>query len=257
MSANTNDLGESLSAADYLRQRYDPRPGDADYLQLSDLRLALEQFRSDEALSVLDYGCGGSPYKQLFATADYRRADYIQASGLDYVISEDGKIPETSKEFDLVFSTQVAEHVGNPSAYFAECLRLLKPGGRFICSTHGSYIDHGCPYDYQRWTPSGLRRDLEEAGFEIDSIAKLTTGPRALFYFFDRFGGWMATNRTNAFGFAIWLARDLSKRFRPAIHRQCDRIFASNRIVTDSIGSQEHSLYVVLLAVAKRPLELV
>lgn len=244
---------DDLRAFSYIRERWEPQPGDADYMQLADLRLALERFRTESEICVLDYGCGGSPYQALFPNADFRRADYGYGDSLDYVIGSNGRIEEKDATFDVVFSTQVAEHVASPRNYFEECFRLLRPGGRFICSTHGSYIDHGCPHDFQRWTAEGLSRDLRASGFEIDQMLKLTTGPRALIYLFDRFQNWLALSRTIPFGFALWVIRRLMQRFRPTVHSQCDRHFAVHRVVEDGIGQPEHSLYVVLLAVAVRP----
>src|SRR5262249_27613185 len=126
-----------IQEKDYLRQRLEPRRGDADYLHLSDLLMALRRFGSDKELSIMDYGCGGSPYRSLFPNSDYRRADFGEMKELDYVIGNDSKVVEADRTFDLILSTQVAEHVSDPQTYFAECFRLLKPGGQLICTTHG------------------------------------------------------------------------------------------------------------------------
>ena len=248
--ANSNQ-SEILQRDDYVRERLYPRPGDADYLHLSDLRLALEDIKEDVLLRVLDYGCGGSPYRLLFPNADYRRADYSGFENLNYVIAADSNVTEANETFDLILSTQVIEHVINVRAYFAECYRLLKPGGKVVCTTHGSYIDHGCPDDYQRWTAGGLRRDLESAGFMVRRIVKLTTGPRALMYFADRFNDWLCVQRTSGFALALWVLRSLIRRFRRQIHARCDRMFAAHRVVMDDL--HEHPFYVNILAIAVKP----
>jgi SAM-dependent methyltransferase len=153
----------------YEEERINPEPNQRWYLILSDLKRALDAFATNEALKILDFGCGGSPYRSLFPNSDYKRADVKQYPGVDFLIDDNGRIDVPDNRFDLVWSTQVAEHVHHPEAYFAEMYRLLKPGGRLVVSTHGSYEDHGCPHDYQRWTPWGLRRDLEKAGFHSDN----------------------------------------------------------------------------------------
>ncbi len=39
------------------------------------------------------------------------------------------KMPYPDESFDVVFSTQVLEHVQDPKAVIEECIRILKPGG--------------------------------------------------------------------------------------------------------------------------------
>lgn len=46
-----------------------------------------------------------------------------------------GKIPYEDERFDIVYCTNVMEHVETPEATFAEVARVLKPGGIFIAKT--------------------------------------------------------------------------------------------------------------------------
>ena len=238
----TADTG--IQEKDYVRQRLDPRVGDPDYLHLADLLAALEEFRSDEKLVILDYGCGGSPYRALFPNAEYRRADFGEMKDLDYVIGNDSKIAEKDAKFDLILSTQVAEHVSDPRTYFAECFRLLKAGGQLICTTHGTYPDHGCPYDFQRWTADGLARDLALAGFEIERSLKLTTNGRAMMYLIQRFSGWFESPA--GFPSAMFrLMRSVMHRSPKLWQRLADKAFTRNR----TVDSQEtgHDFYLGLM----------
>ena len=66
-----------------------------------------------------------------------------------------------------MLSTQVLEHVPDPRAYLAEALRVLRPGGRMLLSTHGTFVYHPDPVDLWRWTCEGLRLEVERAGFEV------------------------------------------------------------------------------------------
>ena len=133
--------GEHIRQNAYVEERLHPKRGRLDYLPLADLRLALETFRTDRAITILDYGCGGSPYRSLFPNAIYKRADYLQdgVDRLDYVLSEDSRVKEADNKFDFILSTQVLEHVGSPTIYLAECFRLLKPGGTLYI-TYARYI---------------------------------------------------------------------------------------------------------------------
>ena len=98
---------------------------------------------------VLDIGCGSRPYKSLFHNSigiDYNSGD-IHATGEN--------LPIKSESVDLVFSTQTLEHVEDPKTFLLEARRVLKPGGRIILSTHGTYPIHA-DKDYWRWTDKGL-----------------------------------------------------------------------------------------------------
>ena len=234
---------------DYVRMRLEPMRGDADYLHLADLLAGLEQYKSDETLSILDYGCGGSPYRALFPNADYRRADFVNMTDLDYVIGNDSRIDETNAKFDLILSTQVAEHVMEPAGYFAECTRLLKSGGRLICTTHGTYPDHGCPYDFQRWTADGLKRDLGAAGLEVERVLKLTTNGRALMYLFQRFSGWMESPGGATSGL-FRVMRSVMHRSPRFWQRMADTAFPNNRVVESVV--EGHEFYLGLLIVARK-----
>ena len=66
-----------------------------------------------------------------------------------------------------MLSTQVLEHVRDPQVYLAECMRVLRPGGRLLLSTHGIMVYHPDPVDYWRWTGEGLKRAVEQAGFKV------------------------------------------------------------------------------------------
>lgn len=238
-----------IEEQDYVRQRLTPLLGDADYLHLADLLAALERFRNDDEIVILDYGCGGSPYRTLFPNAEYKRADFGEIRELDYVIGNDSKLEEGDGTFDLILSTQVAEHVSDPKTYFAECFRLLKTGGSLICTTHGTYPDHGCPYDFQRWTADGLARDLALAGFEIERSLKLTTNARAMMYLIHRFSGWFES--------PAGLSSAMFRMMRSVIHRSpklwqrlADNAFAGNRVV-DSVETG-HDFYLGLMVQARK-----
>src|SRR5262249_60227754 len=125
-----------------IRARLSPQPGDPLYIYLADLLLAVKKIATSEAVKILDYGAGLAPYRSLFPRGEYRTADVGSAltirDGLigtparneafatpDYIISPDGRVPETSNIFDFVLSTQVLEHVADSQLHVSECFRLL------------------------------------------------------------------------------------------------------------------------------------
>jgi len=116
---------------------------------------------------LLDYGCGGKPYRSLFSRkfAEYVGADISQSEGADLVLGKKGEIPVEGGSFDCVLSSQVLEHVEDPFRYLREAHRVLRSEGRLIISTHGIWHYHPDPQDYWRWTLDGLQHELRRAGF--------------------------------------------------------------------------------------------
>src|SRR5262252_9519759 len=97
-------LAETLDAKEYLRQRLEPRPGDPLYLCLSDLLIAIRNLLPRRASRVLDYGCGGSPYRAIFGECTYHRADLAGGSNLDFKYGADARLPPEAADYDCVLS---------------------------------------------------------------------------------------------------------------------------------------------------------
>jgi SAM-dependent methyltransferase len=244
------------------RQRFDPRPGDELYLILVDLKRALRP-RLEQARGVwLDFGAGRSPYGRWMTGADLRTADFPSdegfAAGLDYVLEPGRPCPAPDATFDGILSTQVLEHVADPRAYLADALRMLKPGGQLLLTTHGIWEDHPCPLDLYRWTQQGLRHDLGAVGFEVAECAPLTCGVRGLLQEltlemdkvrwrdqrFGRMGRYAGIS-----GLLLGAFRFYARHRRAALHRYADRAFA-----TDSIGQEgNQGIYIAALVTAVKP----
>jgi len=241
--------GDPLDSGTYLRSRLMPEPGDELYLHLGDLRAALGSVATDGEVRILDYGCGGSPYRSLFPRAIYHRADYIEMDGLDYRIAEDASLADIRDDtYDLVLSTQVLEHVRRPEDYLQEARRILKPGGKLILTTHGVFYDHACPYDFRRWTADGLSLILDDAGFSKCEISKLTTNTRAIFFLAENAFSGLVESRFTKAGIALWLFREWFWSNRELRNRYCDKCFSKNKVVP--AGVRGHPLYIALMAVA-------
>lgn len=117
---------------------------------------------------VLDYGSAESPYRRFFpAGTAWVAADLEGNPDADVHLLADGSLPLPDASVDAVLSTQVLEHVGDPALHLAECLRVLRPGGRLLLSTHGLMVYHPDPIDLWRWTGAGLEHVVREAGFAV------------------------------------------------------------------------------------------
>jgi SAM-dependent methyltransferase len=247
----TIDQGEKLN----IRERLTPRYRDELYMPLSDLRMAVQMVATREPIRILDYGAYHAPYASLFPNSDYRKADITESKGVDYLIAADSKIAEQDEFFDLVLSTQVAEHLPDPEKYFAEAWRLLKPDGVLLVTTHGIWEEHGVPHDYRRWTADGLKWDMEKAGFVVETVAKLTGSER--FHLFQLLGMLLYGNLYRK----GWSAKVLRKTKRwvgvlaaPVVNFLGDRLFPDCRLIRGE-KIYEHRMYcgVALVCRKKKP----
>jgi len=237
----------------HLRERIAPRPGDSLYLHLSDLLLALQTHATEAKIDILDFGAGGSPYRAIFPNANYRRADFAigNANGLDFVLDESLKVAAPENSFDLVLSTQVLEHVVQPEHYLRECLRVLRPGGKLLLTTHGIYYDHPCPYDLHRWTADGLALTCQNSGFKNPTVKKLTTDARALLFLYDLHGRQIHRRECSFFSALFALLFRLHRCLQRSIHRWADGFFPSSRVAENHPGTDK--LYINLLVSAEKP----
>ncbi len=249
---NRLDIVKSWENPEHFRLRIQPTRRDVEYPVLSDLKNFIKQNSSSKKITVLDFGAGSSPYRLFFSDADYRRADILEIPGLRYRIGSDSKIVEQSDTFDLVLSTQVLEHVADVHAYLAESFRVLKPGGTFLVTTHGIWEEHGVPYDFQRWTEEGLKRDLKLAGYKEVTVFKLTCGLRGVLFLFIK--GLFAAKAPTA-----QPARLIFKIFRttvahifPWLYCCCDKFWPEDNIVRASPETASQTFYIVIGAIARK-----
>lgn len=139
---------------------------------------------------VLDFGCATKPYVGLFpADVTVEGADLEGNAAAEHVIEPSGRLLVDDESFDAVLSTQVLEHVEAPATYLSEALRVLRPGGRMLLTTHGIMYVHRDPVDYWRWTSDGLSKVIREQGFETLAVdGLLGLAPAALQVLQDAIG---------------------------------------------------------------------
>lgn len=123
------------------------------------------------APTVIDLGCGASPYRRMFEDigCTYLGADLPGNHDADLTIDPvTGHVRQTSGGGGAVIvSTQVLEHTPSPGDYLDEARRLCEPGGLLVLSTHGMFKHHPQPRDLWRWTGDGLQKLLSEHGWRV------------------------------------------------------------------------------------------
>ena len=127
--------------------------------------------------AVLDVGCGAQPYRSLLPEGlQYTGIDTADA-GRDFgyhitdgIYFHGTRWPVATGNFDTVFATETLEHVESPEEFLSEARRVLKPNGFLILTIPFAARWHYIPHDYWRFTPSGLRKILVQAGFEVPVV---------------------------------------------------------------------------------------
>lgn len=145
------------------------------FIVLSLLNQWLEEVALPHASGVLlDFGCGGQPYKAMFSTriTRYIGADVAASRDvrLDIEIAPGEPVPLADGSVDTILSTQTLEHVYDIQQYVRECYRLLAPGGKLILTVPMQWRLHEVPHDYWRFTRYGVSELMTRNGFTVDSI---------------------------------------------------------------------------------------
>ncbi len=115
---------------------------------------------------VLDAGCGRSPYAGLIPCDRYVGMEMSTRKRPD-VAGSVMSLPFGSDSFDNLLCLEVIEHVCDPTAALAELHRVLKDGGHLYLTSPQMWYAHYEPFDYYRYTKSGLLHLLTTAGFDI------------------------------------------------------------------------------------------
>jgi SAM-dependent methyltransferase len=120
--------------------------------------------------SVLFIGSGGALEKLARARLN---PDYFLTIDIDKKRSPDIVMSATEmsfedKKFDLVLILEVLEHIDEPQRAVEQIYRVLKPGGKVICSTPFVFGIHDGPSDFYRFTRFGLQNIFSM--FQIDAI---------------------------------------------------------------------------------------
>jgi predicted SAM-dependent methyltransferase len=109
-------------------------------------------------------------HKSWAPEAKWVMSDFQEGLDVD-VIADAHKLTETfePESFDAVVACSVFEHLQRPWIAAKEIAGVLKPGGMVFVQTHQTFVLHGYPNDYWRFTKEALQTIFEDAGLKTIS----------------------------------------------------------------------------------------
>jgi methionine biosynthesis protein MetW len=169
------DAGEAAAQSDGVAGYYDEfwaEPDERHYQPAPELEALIYESVSSTT-RCLDVGCGsGNSYAREIARRGEAwvgvdvSANAVAAAreaGLDARVIEDAaELPFEDESFDLVVCIEVLEHLFSPDRAAAEILRVLRPGGRLVCSTPNvGYWRLRANMVFGLWNPLGDELSVE------------------------------------------------------------------------------------------------
>lgn len=134
------------------------------------IQTVISDCRADAPPFLIDVGCGNKPYADLFKDTSYIGLNYSFEGASPDIVCDAQQLPIKSNCADIVFCTQVIEHVRYPEKLVSEAFRILKPHGVLLLTGPFYWPLHEEPYDFYRFTRYGFQHLLISAGFEVISI---------------------------------------------------------------------------------------
>ncbi len=118
---------------------------------------------------ILNAGCGDRDISALLKGWGACHIDNcdIQSSIPDAFHCDLAAIPKPDSFYDAVICNAVLEHVPDPEAVMLEFHRLLVPGGSLVVSVPFLQPFHPTPFDFRRYTRSGLEQLGLRTGFRL------------------------------------------------------------------------------------------
>jgi len=104
------------------------------------------------------------------AQGQWTGIDMQAGQGVDLVADMHDLPDEWEGRFSGVVCSEVMEHVARPWLALPELRRVMAPGSLLVVTTLFAFPEHGYPDDFYRYSRSGLRLLLEDAGFSDFSV---------------------------------------------------------------------------------------
>lgn len=102
--------------------------------------------------------------------------DIQPIEGLTYRAIDPYNYPIQPGEYDVIYSTQVAEHVPEVWRWVRELVRITRRMGIVITVCPANWPFHECPQDCWRIWPDGMRALYLSAGLEVLDVDCISLG---------------------------------------------------------------------------------
>jgi SAM-dependent methyltransferase len=123
----------------------------------------------------LDAGCGTQPFRAVVEPQVERYVGYdieSRSGRVDLLGTLEDMRLVTDRSIDVALCSEVLEHVPHPQVAMGELARVIRPGGVLVLTVPFLARLHEEPHDYFRYTRHGLRRLLDDAGFDIEELVE-------------------------------------------------------------------------------------
>jgi SAM-dependent methyltransferase len=148
-------------------------------------RIAFSYVEDGEGKRALDIGCRDGYWSDRLKEKNYSVIALDLEPQYEGAITcnvEDG-LPFDDESFDIVWCTEVIEHVYKPEFLLQEVDRILKPGGTAVLTTPNSAWWFYPLVKLWGWTPKKLQNPDHKQFFDICEMKKLAPKYQILGYF--------------------------------------------------------------------------
>ncbi len=122
---------------------------------------------------LVDLGAGGEQFRDITWQFNHISVDFEKFGTIEIVADLNKPLPFEDGSVDIVFLSNLLEHLPWTLDFLTECNRILKKDGMIIGTIPFLIQVHQEPYDYNRYTDYMLELLLEKAGFETSEVSPL------------------------------------------------------------------------------------